>query len=145
MKLDADQLLQPASLMWAHIRPPSADEAQPAELSSSSDESSSTSTASSQGSAGTVPDESRPADVAWICQRARRHIVREYVEDRPVPWCRDTAFVQDSSDSGSGLARSASPEPPCPFANVFLSSRLGKKPSRSSGCACCCCFALSCK
>ena len=73
MQLDAEQLLQPASLTWAHIRPASVTQVPQADSSSSSDESSSTSSASSQGSEGTVPDESLPAEVEWFCQRARRH------------------------------------------------------------------------
>ena len=116
-----DSLLKPGCLLWEHIKrsaslasgtacavaepePPAKDPA------SSSDESSSdTSVASSGSSSNQVINAGDAAEIEWFSQRARRHIIREMVEGRPVPWCREEAFTQYPACRGVGISKAGSP------------------------------------
>ena len=116
-----DSLLKPGCLLWEHIKPSAslssgtacavAEPEPPAkDPASSSDESSSdTSVASSGSSSNQVINAGDAAEIEWFSQRARRHIIREMVEGRPVPWCREEAFTQDPACRGVGISKAGSP------------------------------------
>jgi hypothetical protein len=77
-----------------------------ADGSSTSDSSSSASddTADGQDLAGCVADDTAVEDMPWFRQGKKYHAVREEIDGRQVPWCRDFAFVQDPSARGRGFA-----------------------------------------
>ena len=118
-----DKLLKPGCIMWEHIQPSSSSPSaltgdNPGPLKSpeggssggSSDESSSdTSVASSCCSANQVVNDGDAEEIEWFSQRARRHVVREVVDGRLVPWCREEAFNQDPVAKGVGVSQKGSP------------------------------------
>ena len=70
---------------------------------SATESSSSASDESAEGAdlEGVLPDPTAPDEVTWLRQG---HLVRELTEEgRQVPWCRDTAFVQDPVARGVGF------------------------------------------
>eukprot|EP00435_Cladocopium_sp_Y103_P022616 s4807_g5.t1 len=71
----------------------------------SSDSSSSASDESASGHdlCGVVADTSAPDELSWMKQGRKVHLVREEVDGRPVPWCRDFAYDQDPSERGHGF------------------------------------------
>ena len=73
--------------------------------SSSSDTSSSASdlTADGHDLCGVLADDTAPDEVAWFRQGKKTHVVREEVEGRLVPSCRDFAFIQDAAERGRGF------------------------------------------
>lgn len=76
-----------------------------AEAAPGSDTSSSASdeTADGHDLAGVLADDGAAEDMPWIVQGKKTHLVREEVDGRPVPWCRDFGFPQDPSERGRGF------------------------------------------
>eukprot|EP00435_Cladocopium_sp_Y103_P052832 s71_g16.t1 len=72
---------------------------------SSLDTSSSASDESADGHdlVGVLADDSAPEELSWIRQGRKTHLIREEVDGRPVPWCRDFAFPQDPAARGRGF------------------------------------------
>ena len=73
---------------------------------SATESSSSASDESAEGAdlEGVLPDPTAPDEVTWLRQGRKLHLVRELTEEgRQVPWCRDTAFVQDPVARGVGF------------------------------------------
>ena len=76
----------------------------------SSDESEDQSPSASDNSAdgedlvGVWADPSMAEAMGWFVQGRKVHLIREEHEgERPVPWCRESAFVQDPQKRGSGF------------------------------------------
>ena len=76
----------------------------------SSDESEDQSPSASDNSAdgedlvGVWADPSMAEAMGWFVQGRKVHLIREEHEgERPVPWCRESAFVQDPEKRGSGF------------------------------------------
>lgn len=89
------------------------DQAQPVGDDHDDDSSSTTSSSASDESArgsdvdGVVPYDNVDS-VKWIKQGAKSHLVRCLDDSgRPVPWCRDVAFVQDAKSEGYGFSTAA--------------------------------------
>eukprot|EP00435_Cladocopium_sp_Y103_P000858 s5581_g1.t1 len=82
---------------------------EPSGAGSSEDDSSSASDVSAEGEdiAGLLPDDTAVEDLPWFRQGKKLHVVRETVEDRPTPWCRDFPFVQEAQERGRGFAGTA--------------------------------------
>ena len=74
-------------------------------LDTSTDNSSSASDESADGQdlCGVVADDSAPEELGWLRQGKKLHIIREEVEGRAVPWCRDFAYQQDPAERGRGF------------------------------------------
>lgn len=74
-------------------------------LDTSTDNSSSASDESADGGdlCGVVADDSAPEELGWLRQGKKLHIIREEVEGRAVPWCRDFAYRQDPAERGRGF------------------------------------------
>ena len=117
-----DRLLQPGCILWEHIQPSAALPSSPqggasapklpdsgSSGSQSDDGSSDTSVASSCCSSNQLVNEGDADEIEWFSQRARRHVVREVVDGRLVPWCREEAFRQDPVAKGVGLSQRGSP------------------------------------
>ena len=74
--------------------------------SSSEDLSSSASDVSAEGDdlCGVPADEDAADDLPWFVQGKKTHLVREEMEGRLTPWCRDFPFVQEPQSRGRGCA-----------------------------------------
>ena len=107
-------LLPAGSVLWKHVTRVAAASAsavtQPADIEPSNASSSSFSTASSESNtegsdseAGALPLDDL-GGWSWFLQRAKAHIVQGRDEsERPVPYCRQSAFPQDPTRVGDGL------------------------------------------
>ncbi|CAE7236638.1 ppsA, partial [Symbiodinium microadriaticum] len=107
-------LLPAGSVIWKHVTRVAAASAsavtQPADIEPSNVSSSSFSTASSEpntegsdSEAGALPLDDL-GGWSWFLQRAKAHIVQGRDEsERPVPYCRQSAFPQDPTRVGDGL------------------------------------------
>ena len=84
---------------------PLKEEAEQSSSDSSTDESSSASDESADGHdlCGVLADGTAPEELSWMKQGKKLHLVREEVEGRAVPWCRDFAFQQDPAERGRGF------------------------------------------
>lgn len=84
---------------------PPKDEKEPSSSDTSTDESSSASDESADGHdlCGVLADGTAPEEFSWMRQGKKLHLVREEVEGRAVPWCRDFAFQQDPAERGRGF------------------------------------------
>lgn len=73
---------------------------------SSSSDSSSSASDDTDGNdvAGCIADDTAVDDLPWFRQGKKYHAVREEIDGRQVPWCRDFAFVQDPVSRGRGFA-----------------------------------------
>ena len=71
---------------------------------SSEDVSSSASDVTADGHdlCGILPDDTAPEDLPWFVQGKKTHVVKEEVEGRAVPWCRDFPFTQEPQSRGRG-------------------------------------------
>lgn len=100
-------------------QPVPAESVPPAEgdgYSSSSVDSDSTSSSASDESAagedlvGVMPDDTAAADMAWMQQGKKLHVIREECDGRPAPWCRDMPFRQDPALRGQGFTMTSREE-----------------------------------
>jgi hypothetical protein len=84
---------------------PLKEEAEQSSSDTSTDESSSASDESADGHdlCGVLADGTAPEELSWMRQGKKLHLVREEVEGRAVPWCRDFAFQQDPAERGRGF------------------------------------------
>ena len=74
--------------------------------SSSEDDSSSASDVSAEGGDldGVMADEMAAEEILWFIQGKKTHLIREEMEGRPTPWCRDFPFVQEPQSRGRGCS-----------------------------------------
>eukprot|EP00435_Cladocopium_sp_Y103_P033090 s1614_g8.t1 len=89
---------------------------------SSSDSSSSASDVSAEGAdlVGILADDTAAEELLWIRQGKKVHAIREDVDGRATPWCRDFPFVQEPQARGRGFT---SPNP-----SDFCARCLGRMP-----------------
>lgn len=74
---------------------------------SSSTGSASDATADARDLVGFVEDDAAVTDAAWFRQARKVHVVRECVDVRPSPWCRDAPFPQEPVERGVGFTTPA--------------------------------------
>ena len=75
---------------------------------SSSSGSASDATADARDLLGLLEDDTAVSDSAWFRQAKKIHLVRECVDTRPSPWCRDAPFAQEPQERGVGFTSPAS-------------------------------------
>ena len=78
---------------------------------SSSSGSASDATADATDLVGIVEDDSAVTDAGWFRQSKKVHAVRECVESRPSPWCRDAPFAQEPVERSGEFVSQLRPAP----------------------------------
>lgn len=74
---------------------------------SSSSGSASDATAEARDLVGILEDDSAVLEASWFRQSKKIHLVRDEVDSRPSPWCRDSPFSQEPVERGVGFTSSS--------------------------------------
>lgn len=126
-RAEGTSLLKPGCLLWPQLGQLTASSsamsssAKPEPALADEGDSSSDSSSCGEISSGESCVADEEAEPEWFLQGSKRHVIRELdPAGRLIPWCRESAFVQDPVARGIGVAQTA--------ADAWCSRCLGRTP-----------------